>query len=147
MKIDKYDYPDDLLYYIADPGHIWVRKLEKSVQIGIDDFSVDLAGKISFIRLKKAGKPVIKGKSMGTYETAKWVGALKSPVTGTILATNPDVSKTPEIINENPYKVWLAEIEVENLDEELNDPNLVPVGEKLQEYILAEIEEHRDPIE
>ncbi|MFQ5980493.1 MAG: glycine cleavage system protein H [Candidatus Heimdallarchaeota archaeon] len=147
MKIDKYDHPDDLLYYIADPGHIWIRRLENSVQIGADDFSQDLAGDISFVRVKKEGKKVTKGGTVGTFETAKWVGPMKSPVDGTILARNPEVAEKPEIINERPYDAWIAEIAVENLDEQLADPLIVPVGDKLREYILSQITKYRDTLE
>ncbi|MDH5362639.1 MAG: glycine cleavage system protein H, partial [Aigarchaeota archaeon] len=44
-------------------------------------------------------------------ETAKWVGALKSPVTGEITEANPDLKSQPKLINEDPYgKGWLVTV-------------------------------------
>jgi glycine cleavage system H protein len=144
LKIDKYDYPDDLFYYIADPGHIWIQKLDESVRIGADDFSQDLAGEISFVRVKKEGKKVTKGGTVGTFETSKWVGPIKSPVNGTILTRNAAILEKPEKINERPYEAWIVEIEVPNLDAELNDPLIVSVGDELRDHILSQITKYRE---
>ena len=147
MKIDKYEYPDEFLYYIADPGHLWIRRLTNSIQIGIDDFSQDLAGKISFVRIKKEGAKVSRGTTIGTFETTKWVGPIKTPVDGTIAKRNQVLVDRPEIINEKPNESWIVEIAVDDVEKQLNHPDIVPVGEKLKRYVLSEIREHRDTLE
>jgi len=52
--------------------------------------------------------------------TAKWVGPLLSPVSGTIVETNQAVLDKPTLVNEDPYgKGWMVIIEPSTLEDDL----------------------------
>jgi len=90
------------------------------VRVGVDDFAQKQAGELKFMRLFPAGKKVEQGKRFGTLETAKWVGPLLSPVSGTIVESNQEVLDTPTLVNEDPYgKGWMVVIEPSNLDDDM----------------------------
>ncbi len=143
IKIEDYTFDENLFYFTGGDGHIWLKKLEDGkVLVGFDDFGQKLAGKILFVRTVPAGKERPKGKSLGTIETGKYVGALRCPVTGMITEINPALKDNPGLINDDPYgKGWIAKIEPSNLEEELKSEFIT--GEaQIIEYINKEIAEH-----
>ena len=59
------------------------------------------------------GEKVSAGSVCGEVESTKSVSEIYSPLTGVITAVNPDLDKTPELINQDPYaKGWIAQIEI-----------------------------------
>ncbi len=121
IKIGEYEFDENLHYFTGGDGHIWLKKLDDGkVKVGFDDFGQKLAGKILFVRTVPVGKERPKGKSLGTIETGKYVGALRCPVTGTIVEINPAIKENPGLINDDPYgKGWIAIIDPNNLEEDL----------------------------
>jgi len=138
MKINDYEFPDDLFYVLGEPGHMWIRKMnETSIKIGIDNYASSRAGTIEFVRTMKVDKRVKKNQVVGTYESGKWVGQIKSPIDGTILEKNAALKDQPELINSDPYgDGWLLIIEGKTIDSQLDeDEKIVSSGEQLEEYI------------
>jgi len=119
VKIDGNDFPDDRYYH---RGHMWVKVEDGKVRVGYNDWAQEVAGKLLNLRTRRVGGSVRAGKTLGTVESGKWVGALKAPVSGKILELNEEVLKKPSIINEAPYgRGWIAVIEPTNLDAELKE--------------------------
>jgi len=57
--------------------------------------------------------------TFGSLESAKWVGGLTLPVTGTIIKVNEDIEDETGLIPEDPYgDAWLILIEPSNLEED-----------------------------
>src|SRR3990170_3409186 len=97
-SVNNCNIPDDLYYW--PEKHVWLRpEADGTVTIGITDVAQHLAGSIIAATPKEAGKPIKKGKSSGTVESGKWVGPVKSPVNGTILAANDALRTDPKVIN------------------------------------------------
>ncbi|MBL7118957.1 glycine cleavage system protein H, partial [Candidatus Bathyarchaeota archaeon] len=68
------------------------------------------------------GRTVERGKTLGTMETGKWVGPLKSPITGTIVENNPVLRRKASLVNEESYGGgWLSVLEPTNLEEDLKN--------------------------
>ena len=103
--------PSDLKY---TKEHEWVREVSpNSYQIGITDFAQGALGDIVYIQLPKLGEKVSAGSVCGEVESTKSVSEIYSPLTGVITDVNPDLDKTPELINQDPYaKGWIAQIEI-----------------------------------
>jgi glycine cleavage system H protein len=138
VKIDKYDFPDDL-YYTKDRTWAKIEADGKKARIGLDAFGVDLAGKLLFIRTRRSGSVLTQGGAFASIETGKWVGQLKSPVSGTVVEVNPILEKKPTAVNEDPYNQgWFMVIETTNLQAELK--NLLK-GEALVEFTKKDIAE------
>ena len=137
VKVDKYDEPDEL-YYEKDHG--WLRIEGDKVRVGLDDFGQQAAGKILFVRLRPIGKVVKQGKSIGSIESGKYVGALRSPVSGKIAEVNEKVLKDPTLINSDPYgEGWLVVIEPEALESEKS--NLFHGPDVVKAWVEKDIKE------
>ncbi|MHA1305252.1 MAG: glycine cleavage system protein H, partial [Candidatus Heimdallarchaeaceae archaeon] len=107
------------------------------IEIGIDHYAASKTGQIEFVRLMKEQTRVSKGHTIGTYESGKWIGQIKSSVSGIIKEKNTRLRENPELLNNDPYGLgWILRIEGTNIDEELkNNPKIVPVGEELEKHI------------
>jgi len=143
IKISDYSFDESLYYYLGGEGHIWLKKLPNgNVKIGFDDFGQKLAGKILFVRTIPVGKDKEKGKSIGTIETGKFVGAIRSPVTGVVSEINEELKNNPSIINDDPYgKGWIAVIKPTNLEADLKQ-EFIFGAESIKKWINEEIKRH-----
>ena len=110
--------PDDL-YYNVD-NNVWARReADGTLTIGMTAYACSLAGEIVSYTPKKVGKEIEQNKSVCTVESGKWVGPVKAPVTGEIMAINPDVTAKPGTINADSYgSGWLVKLKPNNWDAE-----------------------------
>ncbi|HZH59194.1 MAG TPA: glycine cleavage system protein GcvH [Metabacillus sp.] len=99
--------------------HEWVLKIgENQVRVGISDYAQKQLGDIVFIEYPEVDTQVRANETMGTIESVKAVSELYSPVSGKVISVNTELEDTPEMINENPYKLgWLVDVELSNIDE------------------------------
>lgn len=118
-NVHGFNIPEDLYYDVKN--HIWTKVLENgAVKIGLDDVGQTLAKKILFVRIRKPGTKVLKGKAVAVIESAKWTGPVPSPFSGEIIAVNENVKKKPKLVNEDPYgEGWLVILKPEKLEEDL----------------------------
>jgi glycine cleavage system H protein len=113
--------PDDLLYHVEN--NVWVRVNEDgTLDLGMTDIAQTMAGSIIHCRPKKVGKVVKKGKSVATVESGKWVGPVKSPFSGEIIAANKEVEADATILNKSPYQLgWIVRLRPSNFEAEKGD--------------------------
>jgi glycine cleavage system H protein len=118
VEIEGYKLPDEL-YYTKD--HTWAKIEENgSVTVGLDAFGAKSAGNIEFIDLPMEDDEFEAGEAFGSLESAKWVGGLLMPVTGTITGVNEAIEDDLDILKEDPYvEGWLIKIKPTNLKDEL----------------------------
>lgn len=101
--------PDDL-YYLVDK-HVWARQEDGQVVVGLTDVAQNLAKSIISVTLKKPGRKLAKGKSLGTVESGKWVGPVPAPVAGELLEINDALTGDPGLLNRDPYgEGWIAKL-------------------------------------
>lgn len=104
--------PENLLYTRSNE---WAEYLDALIRTGIDDYSQSSLGDIVHIEIYPEGTHVMAGKPFGTIEATKSVSEIHSPVTGVILHVNPEIIKSPGLVNIDPYgEGWLAEISPDN---------------------------------
>ncbi|KPK07838.1 MAG: glycine cleavage system protein H [Betaproteobacteria bacterium SG8_39] len=108
--------PDDLHYSVEN--NVWVRREDDgTVTIGMTSYACALAGEVVAYTPKKVGRAVDLNKSAATVESGKWVGPVKSPVAGEVVAVNDGVAASPKSINADPYgSGWLVKIKPANWD-------------------------------
>ena len=113
--------PDSLSYHVD--FNVWIQKNEDgTLDLGMTDIAQSMAGNIIHCRPKKVGKSVKAGKSVATVESGKWVGPVKTPFAGEIVAANGDVENDATILNRSPYKRgWIVRIQPSNFDENSGD--------------------------
>ena len=108
--------PDELLYDVNN--HIWFTEMgDGTVKIGMTAVATAMAGKLVAYTPKKVGRSVDANKSAATVESGKWVGPVKSPVAGEVVAVNDAVTASPKSINADPYgNGWLVKMKPANWD-------------------------------
>jgi glycine cleavage system H protein len=108
--------PDDLQYHVD--YNVWIKKNDDgTVDLGMTDIAQSLAGAMLHCRAKKVGKSVKKGKSIATVESGKWVGPVKTPFAGEIIAKNENVESDATVLNRSPYKQgWIVRIQPSDYD-------------------------------
>jgi glycine cleavage system H protein len=134
--IEGFDFRPEL-YYI---NHVWAKvDTDGSVRVGFDDFVAKGAKDIYYIKIAEEGTKVAQKGKLGIIETRKFTGPITSPVSGVVIASNPEVPRKYG----HPFKVdpygegWLVVIKPSKLEEELK--NLMK-GETALEWFKREIE-------
>lgn len=103
----------DNLHYTKD--HEWILMEGDKATIGITDFAQSELGDIVYVEIETVGKPLEAEAIFGTVEAVKTVSDLYLPVAGTITEVNPLLSKSPELINTDPYgDGWMIKMTVNN---------------------------------
>jgi glycine cleavage system H protein len=109
--------PEELKY---TKSHEWVRIMDGGiVEIGLSDFAQQELGDIVFVGLPEPGDSLSAGAAFADVESVKAVSEVFSPVTGTVIAINEEVTASPESINTSPYEAWLIRAEGEAAPGEL----------------------------
>ncbi len=110
-------YPDNLKYH---KEHTWVKVSGNRATVGISFYAQESLGDIVYVDTPEMDSTVEAGTELTQIESTKATSSVISPVSGTVVEFNEDLSDSPEIINEDPYeKGWVAIIEVED-DSELD---------------------------
>ena len=86
---------------IESDGLVWV---------GISDHAQEALGDVMFFQAPKLGQQVKQGEVIAAIESVKAASDIHAPVSGEIVALNEVVNSSPEMVNENPYGVWLFKI-------------------------------------
>ena len=105
------EIPDHLWFHVEQD--VWLKpEPDGTVLVGMTDPAQTLAGRILFVRPKKPGTRVAKGRSLASLESGKWAGPLASPLAGTIVAINPRLGDEPFLLNIDPYgEAWVVEMQ------------------------------------
>lgn len=108
--------PDDLYYNVEN--NVWARReADGTVTVGMTAYAAALAGQIVSCTPKKVGRGVEQNKSAATVESGKWVGPVKAPVSGEVVAINETVTSSPATINADPYgSGWMVKLKPANWD-------------------------------
>lgn len=136
VEIDGHNLPDEL-YYTKD--HTWARVEDSgSVTVGMDAFGAKAAGNIEFIDLPMEDDEFEAGEAFGSLESAKWVGGLLMPVSGSVTGVNENIEDELGLLVKDPYgEGWLIKIKPSNLKDDLK--TLVH-GEDVGPWLKKEIE-------
>ncbi|MEY4058875.1 MAG: hypothetical protein RL551_114 [Pseudomonadota bacterium] len=99
---------------IEDDGLAWV---------GISNHAQESLGDVMFFQAPKVGQQVKQGEAIAAIESVKAASDIHAPISGEIVALNDSMDSSPELVNENPYAVWLFKIKptsTESLTVDLN---------------------------
>jgi glycine cleavage system H protein len=105
-------FPENLKY---TKDHEWIRVEGETGIVGITDYAQGELGDVVFVELPQIGKKVKQSESFGTIEAVKAVSDLYAPASGEVIEINPELEKSPELVNKDPYgKGWLIKIKIGN---------------------------------
>ncbi len=135
-KIDKYEVRTDL-YYDTD-NHFWVDIDGNKAMVGMSPLIQETSGSFVALQIEPSGTILDKGAGFGTAEAEKYVGPLKAPISGKIIAINNEVIENPRLINTDPYNQgWLIEMELTNIEEEIG--SLISGEEAITNWFESEL--------
>ena len=102
-------FPNELKY---TKDHEWAQITGKIATIGITDHAQSALGDVVFVDLPKVGRDLKKGETFGVVESIKAVSDLYAPISGKVIAVNPELTNDPSSINKDPHsKAWMVKIE------------------------------------
>lgn len=101
--------PNDLQY---TETHEWVRRLPSGeIDIGITDHAQHALGDLVFVELPAVGRALKHGEAFAVVESVKAASDVLSPLGGTVVAINTELTNRPELLNQEPYGAgWLTRI-------------------------------------
>lgn len=98
--------------------HEWVKVEGNKATVGITEFAQNELGDIVFVELPEVGDTVTINDSFGNVESVKTVSELYSPVSGTVVEVNAELTDSPELVNESPYEgAWMIVVELSDVSE------------------------------
>src|SRR5437667_11035719 len=99
MKIDRCEFPDDLLY--DSEGLVWARPSDSGeALVGITSVYAAIAGRIAKITTKSPGVALAIGAAIGFLESGTYFGPIRAPLGGTLQEGNQTVLAKPRAIVE-----------------------------------------------
>ena len=118
--------PDKLKY---TKEHEWVQLIDTKTEdgqpivvVGITDFAQSELGELVYVEVDTVGETIEKDEVFGTVEAVKTTSDLFMPVSGEILAFNPELDENegddPSLINSDAYgKGWIVKIAMSDVSE------------------------------
>ncbi len=118
MRIENCEFADDVLY--ESEGLAWVRREPSGdVVLGITSIYAAVAGRLTKVQARPTGVEYEGHKSVGTLESGRYFGSIRTPVRGILLAVNDEVIASPRLLSEKPYSEgWFARIRPLRWDED-----------------------------
>jgi glycine cleavage system H protein len=100
--------PENLKY---TRSHEWVRlEPDGTATVGITFHAQEQLGDIVFVQNPQPGNRVKQGEACGAVESVKAAADLYAPLSGEVVAANPEVAQHPEQVNRDPYAAWMFRI-------------------------------------
>ncbi len=104
--------PDNLKY---TESHEWIKQeSDGTVTVGITFHAQSQLGDVVFVETPAAGRTVKQGEECGVIESVKAAADIYAPLSGEIVAANPELVDAPEKINQDPYSAWMFRIKPGN---------------------------------
>jgi glycine cleavage system H protein len=124
---------------------LWVSVENGKARVGVTDYLQKTSGDVAFIEVTKPGSTVEKGREFGTMESAKTTVALLSPLSGTLDEANSKLTRSPELVNSDPYgEGWLVVIAPSNLE---NDRKSLLSAEDYYKLMLEKLQSEHGKLE
>ena len=101
---------------IEDDGLVWV---------GISNHAQEALGDVMFFQAPKIGQLVKQGEAIAAIESVKAASDIHAPISGEIVTLNEEMDASPEMVNANPYAVWLFKIKPTSTESLAADINIL----------------------
>jgi glycine cleavage system H protein len=114
------DVPQGFLY---TKDHEWIKvNPSGSALVGITAYAARMLNDIVYVTLPPNGQNFSKHDVFGQVESVKTVSDLYIPVSGTVIKSNQDLTREPEVVASSPYsKGWMIEIEPSSYENDSKD--------------------------
>ena len=116
MSYKGYRIPAELLYDLE--YNVWVRIEGQTATVGATEPGQAYAGEVIFIKAKPVGTRVERGAILATIESAKFMGPMRAPLSGTVAEVNAEVISNPSLMNSDSYANWVVKLSADKLGDE-----------------------------
>ena len=108
--------PDNIKYLSS---HEWARlEADGTVTVGITDHAQDQLGDVVYVELPDKATAFAAGDESAVVESVKAASDIYAPVSGEIIASNPELDIKPELVNTDPYGAgWFYKIQPSDVSE------------------------------
>ncbi|MBI1841930.1 MAG: glycine cleavage system protein GcvH [Verrucomicrobia bacterium] len=104
--------PADLKYA---KSHEWLRVEGDTATVGITDHAQHELTDVVFVELPAQGRKVAAGEACAVVESVKTASDIYSPVSGEVIAVNPQLASDPSLVNSQPYgDGWFYKVRLSN---------------------------------
>ncbi|MFH1243275.1 MAG: 2Fe-2S iron-sulfur cluster-binding protein, partial [Pseudomonadota bacterium] len=112
-KIDRFELLFDRMY---GEGHVWVKRINGSVRMGIDDFTRQIIGDVNHIRLTPVNTMVEKGDPLWAISGDDMTLHMYTPLKGKVVEINPDIGDNPSLVTLDPYgRGWILSVKPDDI--------------------------------
>lgn len=102
--------------YTSD--HEWLAIDGDVATVGITDYAQSQLGDVVFVELPKVGRTLKKAEAAAVVESVKAASDVYAPISGEVLATNPELAAEPALINSDAQgKAWFFKIKIADKSE------------------------------
>lgn len=92
-------------------SHEWVRQEpDGTVTVGITHHAQELLGDLVFVETPAVGRALKQGEECAVVESVKAAADVYAPLSGEVIAANPELADAPEKINQDAYEAWLFKL-------------------------------------
>lgn len=100
--------PADLQY---TPSHSWVRiEPDGTALVGITFHAQEQLGDVVFVQPPDVGRVLARDEQCGAIESVKAASDIYAPLSGEVVAVNPELESAPQRLNEAPYEAWIYKV-------------------------------------
>ncbi|GBE57784.1 glycine cleavage system H protein [bacterium BMS3Abin01] len=119
VVIEGCEFPEEGFVYDVE-SQMWVRfDDDGSITSGMTDIGQHIAGDLLYIKPRKVGSDIRRGKRAAIIESGKYVGPINAPLSGKIIELNQAVLDNARLVNEDPYgDGWVFRLKPTRLDSE-----------------------------
>ncbi len=116
---------------------VWVKMEGDVARIGATSILAALAGKLTKVSFRLLGANYDAGRSLGTIESLRYVGALRTPLSGKLIEGNGRLLTQPKLLNNSPYEDgWFARMHLTQPEEIGNLKRIDSLQEEVARKIL-----------
>lgn len=118
MEIDGCLVPDELRYDLELDVWARVEGDGREITIGVLGTLASFAGRFQAVTFRPVDDRIDRGRSVATVESTRYTGAVRSPVSGTIVARNPAITERPKLLNDATYgDGWVVRVRPDRPEE------------------------------
>ena len=91
--------------------HEWIDLDADVVTLGITQYAADELTDVTYVEMKAVHTTILPGEAVGEVESVKATSDVFSIIGGEIIEVNEKASRTPSLLNSDPYGAgWLVKI-------------------------------------